>query len=87
MTTAIATENFKKALGLLSKTTTLYVNHIVSLSDKVPASISVIFGLIGRKRNLPFGPFPLKWLPASLGSFLKIRLDFLSILPTINPST
>ena len=27
MTTAIATENFKKALGLLSKTTTLYVNH------------------------------------------------------------
>ena len=27
MTTAIATENVKKALGLLSKTTTLHGNH------------------------------------------------------------
>ena len=27
MTKAIATENVKKAIGLLSKTTTLHVNH------------------------------------------------------------
>ena len=30
MTTAIATENVKKAIGLLSKTTTLHVDHTFS---------------------------------------------------------
>ena len=36
-----------------------------------------MFGLFlyRTQKNLPFGPFPLKWLQIWRGSFSKIRLD------------
>lgn len=35
----------------------------------------MIFGLLSDAKNLPLGPFPLKWLQIWRGSFSKIRLD------------
>ena len=35
----------------------------------------MVFENIMHKKPLPFGPFSLKWLQISLGSFLKSRLE------------
>ena len=63
----IKTENASIALSLL----------LLSSASLFPLLVWLL-SLSGAK-NLPFGPFSLKWLQISLGSFSKKRLEILSV--------
>ena len=75
-TLPILSNHSQRVANIKTKNASITVSLLLSSSSFLPLLVWLL-SLSGAKK-LPFGPFSLKWLQISLGSFSKNRLEILS---------